>query len=469
LSCGIESLLIESINELRKQIKQTKTTPSLASAGSRDAGDSRIRVVRVIDRLNIGGPAKHVVWLTAGLDSTEFENTLITGSVPPGEGDMSYFAQDRGVKPIIISEMSRELSVRDLLVVLKLFLQFLRLKPQIIHTHKAKAGAVGRAAAMLYKWLTPSALLLRPRQCRVVHTYHGHIFHSYYGPLKTRVFITIERVLARLCTDRIVVISEQQREEICDRFRVGRREQFRVVPLGLDVEEMVEDRQSLRREYAISDDEVVIGIVGRLCEVKNHAMLVESAALVKKSCNGSGPRTRFVIVGDGHLRANIERQAQDLGVAGNTVLTGFRRDATSLYSGLDITALTSLNEGTPLTLIEAMCCGRPVVATEVGGVVDVMGSRRESLDGFTIWDHGVTAPSGDAETFARALRFLIQSPDLRREMGERGRTFVRSGMSTERLVNDIDALYHSLIGVDAGATAVATQRVISIGGKGNSL
>ena len=460
--------MIESIKALRAQNKQPKTAPYLGSATrKRAATDSRIRVVRVIDRLNIGGPAKHVVWLTAGLSSTEFENTLITGTVPPGEGDMSYFARDREVEPVVISEMSRELSVRDLLVILKLFLQFLRLKPQIIHTHKAKAGAVGRVAAILYKWLTPSALVLRPRQCRIVHTYHGHIFHSYYGRLKTRVFITIERVLARL-TDRIVVISELQRREICDTFRVGRREQFLVVPLGLDFEEMVDDRQSLRREYAISDDEVVIGIVGRLCEVKNHAMLIESAALVKGGCNGTGPRTRVVIVGDGHLRADIERQARDLGIAENTVLTGFRQDATSLYSGLDIAALTSLNEGTPLTLIEAMCCGRPVAATEVGGVVDVMGSRRESLDGFTIWDHGVTAPSGDAATFARALRFLVQSPDLRREMGERGRMFVRSRMSTERLVNDIEALYHGLTGSDSGAAAVATQHIISIG-KGNSL
>jgi glycosyltransferase involved in cell wall biosynthesis len=307
------------------------------------------------------------VWLTAGLSEDEFETTLITGIVPPGEGDMSYFARNCEVEPRVISEMSRELSARDILVIVKLVRQFLKLKPQIIHTHKAKAGATGRVAAMIYKWLTPSALWLRPRQCRIVHTYHGHVFHSYYGRLKTKLFIAIERLLARICTDRIVVVSEQQRREICESFRIGSREQFRVVPLGIDFEELVEDRKALRREYGVSDDELAIGIVGRLCEVKNHAMLIESAARLVEGCNGNGPRARFVIVGDGHLRANIERQARDLGVAEKTVFTGFREDATAMYAGLGIVALTSLNEGTPLTLIEAMCSGRPVARPKLAG------------------------------------------------------------------------------------------------------
>jgi glycosyltransferase involved in cell wall biosynthesis len=470
LSCGIRSLSIERIKVLRAPVKQ-HTTEARAGIGAGKGAPtgSRIRVVRVIDRLNIGGPAKHVVWLTAGLSENEFETTLITGTVPKGEGDMSYFARDCEVEPIVINEMSRELSARDILVIAKLLRQFFKLKPQIIHTHKAKAGATGRVAAMIYKWMTPSALWLRPRRCRVVHTYHGHVFHSYYGSLKTRLFIAIERVLARFCTDRIIVVSEQQRREICESFHVGRREQFRVVPLGIDFEELVEDREALRREYGVSDDEVAIGIVGRLCEVKNHAMLLESAARVVEGFNGNGPRTRFVIVGDGHLRADIERQARDLGVADKTVFTGFREDATSLYAGLDIAALTSLNEGTPLTLIEAMCCGCPVAATEVGGVVDVMGSRGTSLDGFTIWDHGVTAPSRDVEAFARALRFLVERPDLRREMGERGRAFVRARLSRDRLVSDIETLYRELLGDESRVAAGATRRVVSLSGKGNSL
>jgi glycosyltransferase involved in cell wall biosynthesis len=418
-----------------------------------------VRVVRVIDRLNIGGPAKHVAWLSAGLSDDEFATTLITGMVPPGEGDMSYFAHAAGLTPLVIDEMSRELSLRDLLVIAKLVRRLFKLKPQIIHTHKAKAGAVGRVAAMIYKWATPSALWLRPRPCKVVHTYHGHIFHSYYGEAKTRLFIAIERLLAWLCTDQIIVISEQQRQEICERFGVGRAAQFRVVPLGLDLDEMKARRGARRRELHITDDEIAIGIVGRLCEVKHHALLLEAARLVIDASPSS--RLRFVVVGDGHLRSDLEGFAQELGVAPRVHFTGFRRDATSLYGEFDIVALTSVNEGTPLTLIEAMACGRAVAATEVGGVVDVMGERRLSQDGFTVWDHGVTAPSRDAAGFARALQFLIERPELRRRMGESGRRFVRTHHSKERLLNDIREVYRELTGAAAPSPSAHTTQFLA--------
>jgi glycosyltransferase involved in cell wall biosynthesis len=415
-----------------------------------------VRIVRIIDRLNIGGPAKHVTWLAAGLLDDEFATTLITGTVPPGEGDMSYFAREADITPLAINEMSRELSPRDVLVIAKLVRQLFKLKPQIVHTHKAKAGATGRVAAMIYKWLTPSALWLRPRPCKIVHTYHGHIFHSYYGTAKTRLFIAIERALARLCTDRIVVISEQQRQEIGERFGVGRAAQFRIVPLGLDLDEMKERRGTLRKELGIADNEIVIGIVGRLCEIKHHALLFEAARLVAEASPASP--VRFVVVGDGHLRGDLEELSQKLGIANRVSFTGFRRDATALYGEFDIVALTSLNEGTPLTLIEAMTCGRAIAATEVGGVVDVMGERRLSQSGFTVWDHGVTAASRDAAGLARALRFLIERPELRRQMGARGRVFVRTHLSKERLINDIKEVYRELIGVAAEApSAHATQ------------
>src|SRR5262245_3628301 len=230
-----------------------------------------IRVVRIIDRLNIGGPAKHVTWLTAGLNPEQFETTLITGVVPAGEGDMSYFARAAGVEPLVIKEMSRELGLGDFVVIYKILRELFRLKPDIVHTHKAKAGAVGRVAALIYKWLTPSALWLRPRKLNVVHTYHGHIFHSYYGPAKTRLFIAIERALARFCTNRIVVISEQQRDEICRKFKVGKLEQFRIIPLGIDFSEINSRSGRLREEIGVGVEDALIGIVGRLCEVKNLA------------------------------------------------------------------------------------------------------------------------------------------------------------------------------------------------------
>jgi glycosyltransferase involved in cell wall biosynthesis len=416
------------------------------SALSTQSSSSVLRIVRVIDRLNIGGPAKHVVWLSSGLETAEFESTLITGTVPPGEGDMSYFASDNGVEPIVVKQMSRELGARDLLVIAKLARLFFRLRPDVVHTHKAKAGAAGRVAAMIYKWATPSALLLRPRSCRVVHTYHGHIFHSYYGRAKTRLFVAIERALARFCTDRIVVISEQQRREICEAFGVGRSEQFRVIPLGIDIAEEAAPvaPAEFRREIGASPDDVLVGIVGRLCEVKNHSMFLEAAArLIQET---SLTNVRFVVIGDGHLRSRLEERASALGVSDRVLFTGFRADVQTLYSELDIVALTSLNEGTPLTLIEAMNRGVPVVSTEVGGVPDIMGAHIETHEGFSAWDHGLTARTLDVEGFAAAVRYLVERDDLRREMGERGRQFVRDHLSRERLVSDITELYRDLSG-----------------------
>ena len=418
----------------------------------------RIRVARIIDRLNIGGPAKHVTWLTAGLNPEEFDSVLITGTVPPGEGDMGYFACEAGVTPIVIDEMSREIGPRDLIVVARLLRQLWRFQPHIVHTHKAKAGAVGRVAAFLYKWLTPSALWLRPRLCRIVHTFHGHIFHSYYGPFKTRLFIAIERILARFMTDRIITISEQQRREIGDHFRVGRPAQLRVIPLGIDFDEPTQPALSLRAEFALGDDAILIGTAGRLCEVKNYALLLRAAALV---CGDSTLEPYFVIIGDGHLRPELERLAQELGIPARVIFTGFRRDASALYRDLDLVALTSLNEGTPLTVIEGLNAGRAVVATAVGGVVDLLGAQQEVSGRLTVCDHGVAVSGFDAEPFAEGLRYLIVRPQLRHEMGARGRAFVRERLSKNRLIGEIEGLYRELVGTAEETVVQETAAMIS--------
>lgn len=408
--------------------------------------NQRIRIVRIIDRLNIGGPTKHVTWLTAGLNTAEFETTLITGTVPPTEGDMTNYARAAGIEPVIIQAMSRELGIRDMLVIFKLWRELIRIKPHIIHTHKAKAGAAGRLAAFLYRWVTPSALWLRPRPCRVVHTFHGHIFHSYYGAAKTKLFVVIERILARLCTDRIITISQQQRQEIHEQFGVGRATQLRVIPLGIECEEAqrIPRQKSLRVEYDIKENELAVGIVGRLCEVKNHALFLTAVALFIKDNPVPDARTHFFLIGDGHLRAALEKQAQDLGITDHVTFTGFRDDAVTLYEELDVVALTSLNEGTPLTLIEAMNNGCAVISTEVGGVINILGQRQAQHAGFQLWEHGITTPGNEAETFARALQFLLSQPALRREMGKSGRSFVRTHLSRERLLQDIKSLYQEL-------------------------
>jgi glycosyltransferase involved in cell wall biosynthesis len=213
---------------------------------------------------------------------------------------------------------------------------------------------------------------------------------------------------------------------------------------------------------------LVIGAVGRLCEVKNIAMLLEATAKLARDNPTLGSKLRLVLVGDGHLRVQLEEQAHRLGIQNRVVFTGFRQDAAGVYSDFDLLALTSLNEGTPLTIIEALNLGCAVVATEVGGVVDLMGQRGEQCDGFWVWDHGVTTKSGDSASFARAIEFLLCRPDLRSEMGERGRAFVRAHHSRQRLLNDVTDLYRELaLGSEDRASNAAEQTVrVGAGGEG---
>jgi glycosyltransferase involved in cell wall biosynthesis len=428
-----------------------------------------MKVVRIIARLNVGGPAKHVAWLEEGLRRRGVESLLVAGVVPPGEDDMGYFAESLGVRPFVIPDMSREVSPKDAVTVWKIFRLLRRERPDIVHTHTAKAGTVGRVAGFFYRWLTPSALLGKPRRCRFVHTYHGHIFHSYYGRLKTRFFLAVERTLARLATDRIIVISAQQLEEINGRFRVGRRGQFEVIPLGLDThafDDARARRAKLRREWRARDEDTLVGIVGRLTEIKNHKLFLEAAALLKKKCaqgrsvGTSGGRVSFVVVGDGHLREELESHARALGLSDDVEFAGLRDDPENFYPALDIVALTSLNEGTPLTLIEAMANARAVVATSVGGVVDLLGGVEESElrrpHRWQVCERGIQVRPGDAEAFAEALAHVAGDPTLRESLGERGREFVGRNYSVERLVGDVLRLYEDLLR-PAGALAASSR------------
>src|ERR1700694_5598468 len=172
-----------------------------------------MKILRIIARLNVGGPARHVIWLTEGLRPAGYETLLVAGVVPPGEDDMGYVAAAAGVQPFILPEMSREISLKDALITWKLFRLMRRERPDIVHTHTAKAGTVGRVAGIMYRWLTIAAILGKPRRCSFVHTYHGHVFHSYYGRLKTRLFLGVERFMARFANDRIIVVSEPQRRD----------------------------------------------------------------------------------------------------------------------------------------------------------------------------------------------------------------------------------------------------------------
>ena len=404
-----------------------------------------MKILRIIARLNVGGPARHVVWLTNGLNDDEFQTLLVAGTVPPGEEDMGYFAAENGVSPVYVTELSRELSPKDIVSLWKVYRLMREFSPDVVHTHTAKAGTIGRSAAFLYRWLTWRTLAGRPRGLKVVHTFHGHVFHSYYGAAKTRVFLTIERTLARFATDRIVTISDQQLREINVTFGVGRAEQFAVIPLGIDLSQFGADgnaRNLLRNEIGADKDEIVVGFVGRLTAIKNIPLLLEAAAAITK--DPRSPRMRFVIIGDGELRGELERIAAELGIESSVIFLGHRTDVSALLPGIDIIALTSANEGTPLSLIEAMAAGVPFVSTAVGGVVDLAGAKTESGDGFDVCDRGITTTPGSSAAFANALLRLATDQKLRSGLAREGKQFVVANYSTERLVSDIKGLYREL-------------------------
>ncbi|MEP7149554.1 MAG: glycosyltransferase [Acidobacteriota bacterium] len=399
-----------------------------------------MKILRIIARLNVGGPARHVVWLTETLNDDEFQTTLIAGTVPKGEESMNYIAEQYGVIPIFIEEMSRELSPKDLISLFKLLREIRRQKPDIIHTHTAKAGTVGRIAALLYNIAAP-----RTRKARVVHTFHGHVFHSYYGKLKTGVFIAIEKFLARFATDKIVVISPQQFHEIHEEVGIGRRDQFEIIPLGIDLDAFSdpdEKRHAFREACRVKSDDVLVGFVGRLTEIKDVSLYLQVAARVREKA-GSG-KLRFVVVGDGHLGPGLEAEAKELGIGDSMLFLGNRTDIDHVYAGLDIVALTSRNEGTPLSLIEAMAARRPVIATVVGGVRDLLGDRMQEKDGFMIYDRGVGIGGRSPDEYARGLIYLAENERLRESIAEKGRAFVEAEYSRERLAHNIAQLYRTI-------------------------
>ena len=405
-----------------------------------------MKIVRIIARLNVGGPARHVVWLNSSMQNDGFNSVLLTGKVPEGEEDMSYFAEEHGVKPIIIKEMSRELSLKDFVSLWKVYKILWVEKPDIIHTHTAKAGTIGRVAGFFYRWLTFRSLVGKPRKVKIIHTFHGHIFHSYYGNLKTKLFLFIEKCLAKLATNKIIVISKQQKKEIHSDFGIGKTDQFQIIPLGIDLEKFKDSKEKnalLRKEIG-AEEELIVGLVGRLTEIKNHKLFLSVIEKYKKANISNKPELKFVIIGDGHLRKNLEKKAKEAGIENLVSFLGNRNDAAVFYAGLDIVALTSLNEGTPLSLIEAMANEKPVISTSVGGVVDLLGDVANEKDGVLYCERGARVTSGGSESFFQGLCILANNTKLQNDLGQKGLEFVKKNYSKKRLVDDISALYRTI-------------------------
>ena len=400
----------------------------------------RVKVIRIITRLNVGGPAIHALLLSRWLDPGDFENILVTGEVGENEGDMGYLAEESGQKPIVIPTLGREISIADDIVSFFRILSLIwREKPDIIHTHLAKAGTLGRIAGAVVKFI----LIFRDKKIKIFHTYHGHVFYGYFGPVKTRVFMYIERALSLVC-EKVVVISPLQREDIVNRYRIAPKRKVVVIPLGFDFSSVMRTRDGgriFRRDSGCTDNERLVGIVGRLTPIKNHRLFLSAAARYLSS--GGVPPARFVVVGDGELRQELSAYARELGIGGRVSFTGWRRDMGEVYAGLDVLVLTSNNEGTPVTVIEAMAVGRPVVATAVGGVPDLLGEGAGALP--KVCERGILVAPYDKAGIAWGLGLLFSDEAAAQGIVRNARTFACAAYDKGRLVKDIRSLYLSTL------------------------
>lgn len=430
-----------------------------------------MKIIYIATRLNVGGVARHVAWIAGGMHAAGHRVSVVAGTLPAGEDDMSYFVREQGVEPQYVKEINREVSLKDVHAIWKLYRLFVRERPDIVDTHTTKAGTLGRAAGLLYRYLTASILIGRPRRVRFVHTYHGHVYHSFFGRAKSLAFLVVEKVLTRLITDKVIVLSPLQYKEIHGDYNVGRASQFAVIRLGIDTsvyENWQERRHILRDEIGVGKDELLVGCVGRLAEIKNVSMFIRAAALYKNrygtnACDAT-LRVRFVVIGDGLLREQLQAEAVEAGVADDFVFTGQRDDPEVFYPGLDIVAMTARNEGTSLTVIEGMANERAVITTATGGVPDLLGAKIESVNNnggqYEVCERAVSLKSEDAAGFCEGLRRLVTDENLRREFGRRGKFYVETAHSRERLLMELKGLYNRLAPPVQNANQIIKNRTI---------
>lgn len=388
-----------------------------------------LAVVRIITRLNIGGPSIQAVTLSTELRAHGFETHLVHGRLGEGEGDMSYLLPPAAAHTYM-PELQRPIDPgADMSAVRSIYRLLRRVQPAIVHTHMAKAGAAGRLAAIAY-----NRTVGRGHPTKIVHTYHGHVLEGYFSPLKSAAFIRAERALAR-ATDRIIAISPRILHELLGEHRIGREAQYTVVPLGFNLQPFVastvRDREAARAALGIASDAHVMTTVGRLTAIKQHELFVDAA----RTLAARDRSAVFLVAGDGERRTEIEALARTAGLADRLRFLGWRRDLPALYAATDVFVLTSRNEGTPVALIEAMASGVPGVSTNVGGVRDVIANK----------EMGVLIPADQPAGIATAVERLFADPAARAAMGARGRAHVLACFTEDRLVADIASLYRALL------------------------
>ena len=376
------------------------------------------KILRILNRFNVGGPTYNVAYLTKYL-SDEYTTVLIGGEREESEASSEYILKELDIPYTIVPDMKRSISLKNDIKALREIISIIKKeKPDIVHTHASKAGMLGRLAAKI---------------CGVpyiFHTFHGHVFHSYFGKKKTSFFIHLERLLARWSTA-IIAISDIQKHELGDIYKICQPEKIQVVPLGFDLhkftEQTDEKRKQFRTQYNLQDDEIAIGIVGRLAPVKNHEMFIDAICNCQKQ---TSKKIRAFIIGDGELAEQLQTYCKNTNTEQIITFTSWIKDVDVAYAGLDIVALTSFNEGTPVSIIEAQAAGKPVVSTNVGGISDIVQEDETAL-----------LSEIDTEKFTEKLTRLINDDDLREKMSEKSRHFSDSKFSYVRLCTDMENVY----------------------------
>jgi glycosyltransferase involved in cell wall biosynthesis len=386
-----------------------------------------------MNRLVVGGPVLNATYLTKYL-APDFDTILVVGEKEDHEKSAAYLADQLGIQYITVKGMGRSINpASDYFAYRELRKLIRSYKPDIVHTHAAKPGALGRLAASSEK--VPV----------ILHTFHGHVFHSYFNAAKSNFFIRTERFLGKK-SDAIIAISEQQRKELALDFRIAPPEKFRVVPLGFDLDRFQagqdEKRAHFRTEFNVAEDEIAIGIIGRLVPVKNHYLFLKA---IKHVLDHSGKKIKAFIIGDGETRNDLGNMAREAGINYSTessaehnyplVFTSWRNDVDIINAGLDIVCLTSFNEGTPVSLIEAQAANKPIVSTRVGGIADIV------VEGET----ALLADLQDGEKFSEHLLHLVEDNQLRARLGANSHLHVMEKFSYQRLVRDMSALYFELL------------------------
>lgn len=393
----------------------------------------KIKILRIMHRINIGGPTYHAAYLTKFLDKEIFETLLISGNINKKEESGEYILKNLNVKVKYVKNMFRKINIikdylafREILKIIKNF------EPDIIHTHAAKAGFIGRLAGIYSN--TPI----------IIHTFHGHVFHSYFNFFKTHLFIFLERFLA-LKTSKIIAISNVQKNELSSKYKIASPTKFKTINLGFDLERFTVDRDikrlKFRKEFMLNNNEIAIGIIGRLTAVKNQAFFLDVFNYIKKY---SKVKCRAFVIGGGEDKLYLESYASKLGLEYTNefdtthnkelCFTSWRKDIDVVNCGLDIICLTSLNEGTPVSLIEAMASGKPIISTKVGGIEDVVED----------FENGFLINQNDFKDYTKKLLDLIKSSDLRERMSYNSTSKAISKFSYKKLVNEIESLYLKL-------------------------